>query len=244
MAAILTSVMAAILTFVNADTLAEKPIESLIAAQHKKNIETCTQNLVAIGNAIGAYKKEHGDFPDWLSDLHPKYLADVNTLICPADEEEGKTSFAVNTDPKMPVSYGYQFHPEYRGEKSTQREMYGDIMPLVRCRHHANEDFACLNLSFSSKIYKSSAVWELTLEDLYGSLKHRSLLLRMPLRDTQMTLVSLKPIHNLSDSILSRKRGICKCPYRTPQVSPNKRPWSLSNAIRCACKSRAIRGNA
>ena len=137
--------------------------------QHEKNIELCTQNLVAIGKAIEAHKKEHGDFPDWLSDLHPKHLADANTLICPTDEESGKTIFSLNTDPKMPVSYEYQFHPEYREQKSTQREMYGDAMPLVRCRHHENEDFGCLNLSFASKIYKSSAVWESTPEDLYGS---------------------------------------------------------------------------
>ena len=153
----------------NADTPAEKPNGGLMMEQHEKNIKICTQNLVAIGKAIEAYKKEHADFPDWLSDLHPKHLADANTLICPADEENGKTIFSLNADPKMPVSYGYQFHPEYRAEKSEQREMYGDAMPLVRCRHHESEDFDCLNLSFSSKIYKSAAVWEFTPEDLYGS---------------------------------------------------------------------------
>ncbi len=143
--------------------------ETTKPSQADKNIEICKQHLVEIGKVIQAYQKEHGDFPEWLSDLHPKHLADANTLICPADEEGGKTIFPMNTDPKMPVSYGYQFHPEYREEKSTQREMYGDVIPLVRCRHHENEDFDCLNLSFSSKIYKSSAVWEFTLEDLYGS---------------------------------------------------------------------------
>ena len=143
--------------------------ETTKPSQADKNIEICKQHLVEIGKVIQAYQKEHGDFPEWLSDLHPKHLADANTLICPADEEGGKTIFPMNTDPKMPVSYGYQFHPEYREEKSTQREMYGDIIPLVRCRHHENEDFDCLNLSFSSKIYKSSAVWESTPEDLYGS---------------------------------------------------------------------------
>ena len=137
--------------------------------QNEKNIEICTQNLLAINKAIHAYQKEHGDFPEWLSDLHPKHLADANTLICPADEEGGKTIFSENTDPRMPVSYGYQFHPEYRERKSKQREVYGDVIPLVRCRHHPNEDFDCLNLSFSSKIYKSFDVWESTLEDLYGS---------------------------------------------------------------------------
>ena len=135
------------------------------AEQHEKNVEICTQNLRAIGEAIQAYQQEHGDFPEWLSDLHPKHLADANILICPADEESGK----MNTDPRMPVSYGYQFHPEYRAQKNRQRAVYGDAMPLVRCRHHANEDFDCLNLSFSSKIYKSSTAWEFTPEDLYSN---------------------------------------------------------------------------
>ena len=171
MRAILTVaiVIGLLITSVNADTPTEKPNGGLMMEQHEKNIKICTQNLVAIGKAIEAYKKEHADFPDWLSDLHPKHLADANTLICPADEEGGKTIFSLNADPKMPVSYGYQFHPEYRAEKSEQRLVYGDAMPLVRCRHHESEDFDCLNLSFSSKIYKSSAVWEFAPEDLYGS---------------------------------------------------------------------------
>ena len=164
MKAILTMAMmlSLLIASANAEKPAEKPNGGVMMEQHEKNIELCTQNLVAIGKAIEAYKKEHGDFPDWLSALHPKHLADANTLICPADEERGKTIFSLNADPKMPVSYGYQFHPEYREQKSQQREMYGDIMPLVRCRHHESKDFGCLNLSFSSKVYKSSAVWEFT----------------------------------------------------------------------------------
>ena len=160
----LGTVLNSLIRFANSEAAADPTVE-----KNEKNVEICTQNLRAIDKAIHAYQKEHGDFPEWLSDLHPKHLADANILICPADDEGGKTIFSENTDPKMPVSYGYQFHPEYRAEKSEQREMYGDVIPLVRCRHHANEEFHCLNLSFSSKIYKSSAVWESTPEDLYGS---------------------------------------------------------------------------
>ena len=69
----------------------------------------------------------------------------------------------------MPVSYGYQFHPGYREKKAQQRKMYGDAMPLVRCRHHENQPFDCLNLSFSFKVYPSSHVWESTPEEMYGS---------------------------------------------------------------------------
>ena len=51
------------------------------AEQHEKNVEICTQNLRAIGEVIQAYQTEHGDFPEWLSDLHPKHLTDANILI-------------------------------------------------------------------------------------------------------------------------------------------------------------------
>ena len=171
MKAILTVaiVLSLLVASASADAPTEKPSEDLIMEQHEKSIEICTQNLVAIGKAVEAYKKEHGDFPEWLSELHPKYLSDADLLLCPADELGGKPIFTSNADPKMPVSYGYQFHPEYREEKTAQREIYGDAMPLARCRHHENQDFDCLNLSFSFKVYPSSHVWESALEEMYGS---------------------------------------------------------------------------
>ena len=61
-------VLSLLVTSASADSPAEKPSEDLIMEQHEKNIELCTQNLVAIGVAIQAYRKKHGDFPDWLSD--------------------------------------------------------------------------------------------------------------------------------------------------------------------------------
>ncbi len=141
----------------------------VLTQEEEKNVEICTQNLLVIGGAIQAYEKEHSDLPEWLSDLHPKYLPDPNILICPADTSGGKAGYPLNVDPKMSVSYGYEFHPEYRTYKSRQRSIYGDDMPLVRCRHHTNDDFQSLNLSFSSKIYESTNVWESTPQDMYGS---------------------------------------------------------------------------
>ena len=35
-------------------------------------MNVCTRHLVAIGAALQAYEKDHGDFPEWLSELHPK----------------------------------------------------------------------------------------------------------------------------------------------------------------------------
>ncbi len=130
------------------------------AVQVDENVEICKGHLLDLGKAIQAYQKEHGDFPEWLSDLHPQYLPDANTLLCPADEHNGKPNFFINTDPKMPVSYDYQFHPRYQDTKTEERLVYGDVLPLVRCRHHANQTFECLNLSFAFKIYWSSGVYK------------------------------------------------------------------------------------
>ena len=137
--------------------------------QDEKHTEICTQNLLAIGKAIQAFQKEHNDFPEWLSDLHPKYLPDANSLICPVDTKGGKPLFLINADPKMPVSYGYQFHTGYRERTRENLAIYGDVIPLARCRHHTNQSFACLNLSFSLKVYQSSNVWEQTPEEMYGT---------------------------------------------------------------------------
>ncbi len=150
-----------------AEEAAQKPNKAVEETQNMKNIEICTRNLTAIGKAVEAYKKEHGDFPEWLSELYPKYLPDANLLLCPADELGGKPIFTSNADSKMPVSYGYQFHPEYRAMKSEERFVYGDVIPLARCRHHKNQAFACLNLSFAFKVFWSSGVY--TPEEIYGS---------------------------------------------------------------------------
>ena len=140
----------------------------LTPEQQERNIEICTQNLIAIGKSIQVYQEEHGDFPKWLSDLHhPKYLPDPNVLICPSDRVGGKALLPLNVDPKMPVSYGYQFYPAYRKWKTEERLMFGDVVPLVRCQHHIHSEFDSLNLNFSFKIIRSSALWEAAPEQLY-----------------------------------------------------------------------------
>ena len=143
--------------------------ETTKVSQTDKNIEICKQHLIEIGKAIQAYQKEHGDFPQWLSDLYPQYLPGANLLLCPADRLGGRTVFTANRDPKMPVSYGYQFHPAYRADKTQERLMYGDVLPLVRCRHHRNQAFECLNLSFAFKVFWSSGVY--TPEEMYETVE-------------------------------------------------------------------------
>ena len=141
-------------------------------------INVCTQHLVAIGKALQAYEKEHGDFPKWLSELHPKYLADADALICPADEESGIPILPYDQDPNLPVSYDYQFDPEYREWIDEECRVYGNANPIVRCPHHLNPEVDStlisnlyLNLSFSNTIYLSEADWRKHPIKMYGSLE-------------------------------------------------------------------------
>ena len=151
-----------------ADRLEE--VLALTPEQQEKNIEICTQNLIKLGKSIEAYLEVNGDYPEWLSDLyHPRYLPDPDVLICPSDRLGGKALFARNIDPKMPVSYGYQFRSQYRERIQENRTMYGDGVPLVRCRHHANREFHCLNLSYDYNISRSWSIWEAVPEQLYDS---------------------------------------------------------------------------
>ena len=141
-----------------------------LAAQKEKNIEICTHNLLAIGKAIQAYHEEHGKYPKWLSDLHPKHLADVNILICPADKKGGKPLYSRSIDPNKSVSYGYEFLPGQRKQVKEARTMFGDATPLVRCMHHQiKKELTTLNLSFAYKVYQAPLRWFNSPVKVYGS---------------------------------------------------------------------------
>ncbi len=152
--------------------------ESILKEVDAKNLNKCAGNLEEIGKALQAYEKEHADFPEWLSELHPKYLSDADALICPADEDQGIPTIHYNTDPDLPVSYYNEFDPDYREWINEERRVYGDANPIVRCKHHANHDIDStlisnlyLNLSYSNNIYLSDAFWDKHPVKMYGSLE-------------------------------------------------------------------------
>src|SRR5258706_14072512 len=131
--------------------------------------QECSQNLKAIYEAVEAYRLDHKDLPNWLSDLVPKYLADPNLLVCPVCRRTGKTEGPPLADPKMPSSYLFEFCPVPLGNSApmapdrTRREwkrrqmgLVGSIVPIVRCRHHN----PALNLAFDGRIYESPPAWE------------------------------------------------------------------------------------
>ena len=153
--------------------------ESLLTEQESQNLKACAQNLIAIGKALQTYEKEHANFPEWLSELHPKHLTNPNTLICPADEDRGVPILSYNTDLNLPVSYNYDCDPEYYQQwLKNERHVYNGANPIVRCPYHANLDVDStlisklyLNLSFSNNVYLSDAFWHKHPINMYGSLQ-------------------------------------------------------------------------
>jgi len=131
--------------------------------------QACIKNLKVIYDAIQDFQADHRDLPNWLSDLVPEYLDDVNVLICPVCRRTGQTEAPPLADPKLPSSYLFEFCPVPLGSLATnvpnrtrrewkrrQMGLLGSDVPIVRCRHHR----PVLNLAFDGKIYESPASWE------------------------------------------------------------------------------------
>src|SRR6267142_4167636 len=139
-----------------------EPKASSLAAEEKAG---CTENLKAIFQAVEAYRRDHKDLPNWLSDLVPQYLSDANLLVCPVCRRTGKTEAPPLADPRISSSYLFEFCPVPLGKtapkaptktrrewKRRQMSLVGSIVPIVRCRHHD----PILNLAFDGRIYESS----------------------------------------------------------------------------------------
>lgn len=158
-----------------------KPAKSMLEsatskfAIPKKNLEipeqmqSCAANLRKIYAAIKKYEKDKGKLPYWLSDLVPDYVS-KEMLLCPHDPKSD--SFKGLADPKIPGSYTYEFSPvrkrakfggspvdgmTYRDWKAAQMKLFGDVVPLVRCRGHGR---MLLNIAVGGEIYLSPILWD------------------------------------------------------------------------------------
>ena len=115
-----------------------------------KEIEKCRENLRQIQLALENHRAKVDAEPQWLSELSPEYLK-KNVLLCPADTTVGVPGVLTEgtSDPTLPCSYLYQFRPEQKVGHGFLLEIEGDMLPIVRCKHHL------LNLSVSGKIYRN-----------------------------------------------------------------------------------------
>lgn len=131
--------------------------------------ELCTKQLETIYQAVQAYRRDHKDLPNWLSDLVPKYIADTNLLVCPITKRTGQThAFEHLKDPKLPMAYLYEFSPlpmghvwsggqvRMRDFKRRQMGLVGGEVPIARCHLHE----PLLNLAFNGRVYESALNWE------------------------------------------------------------------------------------
>ena len=129
-----------------------------------EDMQACGENLREIDAAIQKYRKDHGQPPDWLSDLVPNYVSQ-ETLLCPKDPAHSSLSAP---DPKLPCSYSWQLSSasspflenpiSYRTFKERQVLVYGGVVPMVRCMHHGGTRI--LNLSLDGQIYWAALTWE------------------------------------------------------------------------------------
>lgn len=159
---VLCIVLSMVISFVSAE---ESPKQD-----PNENVKLCSENLHAIGQAIKTFKEEHGEFPNWLSDLHVEHLSDKSILVCPSDKDGGKVLYSRAVDPELPVSYNYEFFPDQRKLIEENRSMYGDVLPLVRCPHHfVQNDLKTINLSFEYKVYTAQFYWERSPIQVYGN---------------------------------------------------------------------------
>ncbi len=138
---------------------------------NKADVDGCKQNLEKIAAAIVAYRKDHKDIPNWLSDLVPQYLP-AEALICPVTKKTERLSPYGALDPKLRCSYLYEFPPTpitdvikgafpgpmmtTRRWKRQQMGVVGSEVPITRCLLHN----PVLNLSFGGRIYESPMLWE------------------------------------------------------------------------------------
>jgi hypothetical protein len=131
-----------------------------------RELEIDKQHLHKIFDAIQAYKKQHGDLPNWLSDLYPEFLSDPNILMSPVEVRTGQSSLWGYPDPKMKTSYVYEFSQassrtsdqngrdmSMKEKKMIQMEEYGPVIPLLRCHLYQR----VLNLAYSGENARDSA---------------------------------------------------------------------------------------
>jgi WD40 repeat protein len=131
--------------------------------------DLCRTNLLKIHAAIMSYQKDHGQMPDWLRDLVPKYLPDTNCLICPlCADTMAPPSGPPGGDPDASTYYGYYFSARTNADGddfglaapgdtmkawSTKKlARYGGIVPVLTCDEHGE----FLNVSYDGDVFEGS----------------------------------------------------------------------------------------
>src|SRR6476646_2159405 len=89
-------------------------IEDKTTGAKEEDRAKCKDNLLKLSAAIEAYRKDHKELPNWLSDLVPNYVADTNYLICLIALRNRQAPPGMK-DPKIANVYHYEFNPSRIG---------------------------------------------------------------------------------------------------------------------------------
>lgn len=147
---------------------APPPVELSV---EEEEIQTDKSNMLQIHAAICAYYRDHQDLPHWLSDLVPKYLPNPEVLVSPTEKRTGKSVLYGREDPRLKVSYIYEFNGGAAAEefnkgravpitnkewKLAQLAKFGLVTPILRCHLHQ----PVLNVAYSGDFYETGLLWE------------------------------------------------------------------------------------
>ena len=134
--------------------------QAISPEQEAKEKAVDREHLEIIWKALMEYKKANGKLPNYLSDLVPEFLPDKSVLVSPAFI----SGLLGRVDPRLPVSYSYEFRMEkmgtgrsFREFKEEQMQFYGEAVPILRCFAHGD----AMNVAYSGDYFESKGrYWE------------------------------------------------------------------------------------
>ncbi|MGI8603085.1 MAG: hypothetical protein ACR2OZ_08795 [Verrucomicrobiales bacterium] len=149
-------------------------------AEEEAHKEMDRQNLRKLHAGIFAYRKKHGHFPEFLSQLVPEFIS-AEALVSPRPKEKrGQHAYLLKRDHEDPslseASYGFEFsNLVFRDDrtfaeiKEVQRAEWGDTVPILRCFNYDK----VINMAYGGEIFETQLDWEydpatLDVVDKYG----------------------------------------------------------------------------
>lgn len=142
----------------------KQPVADTTPSFIERQKEIDRQHLRALHTAIFAYKKAHGHFPEYLSQLVPDFVEE-GTLHSPRRGAEKPNGQLLNhPDPgNEKPSYAFEFSNvvfrdgrTFAEIKEVQRAEWGDAVPILR-RFGPDK---VMNMSYGGDLYETELNWE------------------------------------------------------------------------------------
>ena len=123
------------------------------------------EHLQQIHGGLFAYKKAHGHFPEYLSQLVPEFVS-ADALTSPRTLEQGM-NYQVKTNHPDPglakAAFGFEFSNlvfrdgrTFEQIKEVQRQEWGDAVPILRAFGYDT----VINMSYGGDLYETELNWE------------------------------------------------------------------------------------